>query len=54
MLKVTDLHFVALYEKHQSEDNSHFDGCPLKIPCAPDAEVFVSLLRVTAYFISEL
>lgn len=54
--KGRDLYSMLLYGQHQSEVNSHFDGCPLKIPCATDAEVFVSLLRVTAlfFFIAEL
>lgn len=48
--KGRDLYSMLLYGQHQSEVNSHSDGCPLKIPCATDAEVFVSLLRVTALF----
>lgn len=43
---------MLLYGQHQSKVNSHFDGSLLKIPCATDAEVFVSLLRVTAHFLS--
>lgn len=35
---------MFLYEQHQSEDNSHFDGCPLQIPCTTDAEVFITML----------
>lgn len=36
------------WEQHQSEDNSPFGWCRLQIPPAPDVEVFVSPLRVTA------
>lgn len=43
---------MLIYGQHQSEVNSHFDGCPPKIPCATDAEVLVSLLRVKAHFLS--
>lgn len=45
---------AEIYE-HQSEDKSlFFERCLLQIPCDPDAEVFVSPLRVTANVISEL
>lgn len=45
---------AEIYE-HQSEDKSlFFERCLLQIPCDPDAEVFVSPLRVTENVISEL